>query len=648
MAATRTSENRRKYARSNLPDYRYRIPQQYCAALTGETPKKLHTRYASYGSTLRLFGVTPRGNTVLVTVFGFRPHFYVEAPPQFDADFLPALRQTLNKLVLAEVGDKGVTEAVLAIELELKANLYGFQNNKKSPFLKIYVATQTAIGTCRKVLEYGFSVEGNNYVFPRSYESNIDFEIRFLVEMGLSGCNWARLDPGKYIVARNERNSHCQLEVSAAWESLRVLNDPEWDTVAPYRVLSYDIECCARKGVFPEASIDPVIQIANAITIYGSEDQVVRVVFTLGTCAPIVGARVVAAKNEKELLRLWAEFILETDPDVITGYNIFNFDTPYLIERAEKIGVKEVLHLGRLRHEVSRVRTTTFQNRAFGRRDNKSVNISGRLQLDVLQILLREHKLRSYTLNNVSFHFLGEQKEDVHHSIIADLQNGDEFTRRRLAQYCLKDALLPLQLLNKLMIVTNHVEMARVTGVPLNFLLKRGQQVKVVSQLLRSCKTEDLVIPTVNASSGEEFEGATVIEPAKGYYDTPIATLDFVSLYPSIMICYNLCYSTLLTPIQAKNMSPDDYNLTPCGHYFVKKHVREGILPSILKNLLDARKNVKAMLKNEKDPLKRRVYDGRQLAIKISANSVYGFTGAQVGRLPCLEISGVYFSLIRV
>lgn len=87
--------------------------------------------------------------------------------------------------------------------------------------------------------------------------------------------------------------------------------------------------------------------------------------------------------------------------------------------------------------------------------------------------------MRSYTLNAVSYHFLQEQKEDVHHNVITDLQNGNDQTRRRLAVYCLKDAYLPLRLMEKLMSVVNNVEMARVTGVPITYLLKRGQQVQV-------------------------------------------------------------------------------------------------------------------------------------------------------------------------
>ena len=98
--------------------------------------------------------------------------------------------------------------------------------------------------------------------------------------------------------------------------------------------------------------------------------------------------------------------------------------------------------------------------------------------------IVQNHKLRSYTLNAVSYHFLKEQKEDVHHSIISELQEGDSSSRRRLAVYCLKDALLPLRLMDKLMFVVNTMEMARVTGVPISYLLTRGQSVKVMAQLL--------------------------------------------------------------------------------------------------------------------------------------------------------------------
>ncbi|KFM62170.1 DNA polymerase delta catalytic subunit, partial [Stegodyphus mimosarum] len=372
----------------------------------------------------------------------------------------------------------------------------------------------------------------------------------------------------------------------------------------------------------------------------GEKDPFIRNVFTLNSCAPIIGSQVLSYERERDLLKAWADFVRNIDPDIITGYNIQNFDFPYLLNRAKHLEVTTFPFIGRMKNIRTVMKDSILQSRQMGKRENKVIFIEGRVQFDLLQILVRDYKLRSYTLNAVSYHFLQEQKEDVQHSIITDLQNGTDQTRRRLAVYCLKDAMLPLRLMEKLMCVINYMEMSRVTGVPLTYLLSRGQQIKVVSQLLRKAVEHDFIIPTVHTEVGEDFTGATVIEPVKGYYSNPISTLDFTSLYPSIMMAHNLCYTTLVQSVQMReHLGEEGYTKCPSGVLFVKKTVRKGLLPEILENLLAARKKAKDELKKETDPFKKKVLDGRQLALKISANSVYGFTGAQVGKLPCLEIS---------
>ena len=139
--------------------------------------------------------------------------------------------------------------------------------------------------------------------------------------------------------------------------------------------------------------------------------------------------------------------------------------------------MKKFADLGRIKGMRSVMRETTFQSSAYGKRENIETTISGRVIFDVMPYMQRNHKLSSYSLNSVSAEFLGQQKEDVHHSMIADLQLGSDADRRRLAVYCLKDSYLPVLLLNKLAVIVNYVEMARVTVVPLNYLLTRGQQV---------------------------------------------------------------------------------------------------------------------------------------------------------------------------
>lgn len=114
--------------------------------------------------------------------------------------------------------------------------------------------------------------------------------------------------------------------------------------------------------------------------------------------------------------------------------------------------------------------------------------------------------------------------------------------------------------------------------------------------ILRKCLRENLLVPHLAKSGANDdisFEGATVIEPKKAFYEVPIATLDFASLYPSIMQAYNLCYSTLVTEREAQKLDPASYEKSPAGHIFIRSQTKRGILPQILDELLAARKRAK-------------------------------------------------------
>ncbi|KAJ3379717.1 DNA-directed DNA polymerase delta [Entophlyctis sp. JEL0112] len=572
-------------------------------------------------------------------------YFYVPAPAGFTDAHISSFATTLDAAIRRDSKRQELSgRAVTDVQIVLKKSIFGYQGPQKTVFLQIFFHFAGQVAVARRLLEQGaVNFPGFGAMSFPTFESSIAFPLRFMIDAKISGASWVELPAGKY-KTREKHTSQAQIEVDIDFKDI-ISHDPEgdWSKIAPLRILSFDIECCGRKGVFPDAKEDSVIQIANMVTIQGQDKPFIRNVFTLKQCAHIAGTHVLCFEREADLLSKWAEFIRICDPDIVTGYNIQNFDFPYLLERAATLRVQKFPFLGRMKDLETKAKDSRFSSKALGTRDNKSINLEGRLQVDVLQIMQRDHKLRSYTLNSVSAHFLGEQKEDVHHSIIADLQNGNDETRRRLAIYCLKDAYLPQRLLDKLMCVINYIEMARVTGVPFNYLLTRGQQIKVISQLYRKARSEGLLIPNLNhEGTDEQYEGATVIEPEKGFYDVPIATLDFTSLYPSIMMAHNLCYSTYIANpsiISKFNLAAEDYVTTPNNDIFVKSTKQKGLLPIILEDLISARKKAKADLKKERDPFKRAVLDGRQLALKISANSVYGFTGATVGKLPLLAIS---------
>ncbi|KAI0472102.1 DNA polymerase delta catalytic subunit [Xylariaceae sp. FL0804] len=593
-------------------------------------------------ATVKLFGVTENGHSVMTHVTDFKHYLYVAAPVSFTPKDCEPFKAYLETQIAQH------QPAIFSCQLQLRENIYGFQGNTQSPYIRITVTDPKFIPKVRTTIERGDAnwkgmwkaAEGGILTFD-----NLQYVLRFMVDCKVPGMSWVEAPANKYrLVSESERQSSCQIEAVISYRDL-ISHEPkgEWSKMAPLRILSFDIECAGRKGIFPEAQVDPVIQIANVVTRYGESKPFVRNVFCLDTTSPIVATQILDFSEESDMLKSWKQFLDKVDPDLITGYNIANFDFPYLLDRAKHLKVNGFEYWTRLPNVKSVAKETNFSSKQMGNRDTKATNTNGRLQLDLLQLIQRDHQLRSYTLNSVCSHFLGEQKEDVHHTMITELFNGTPESRRRLALYCLKDAYLPQRLMDKLSCLANYTEMARVTGVPFNFLLSRGQQVKFLSQLFRKALEQKLVIPNLRTESTEDqYEGATVIEPTRGYYDVPIATLDFASLYPSIMQAHNLCYTTLIKKADVERFSlkkDEDYVVTPHGDLFVTVKQRKGLLAQILEELLAARKQAKRELAVEKDPFKKAVLNGRQLALKISANSVYGLTGATNGKLPCLPIA---------
>ncbi|CAH0475255.1 unnamed protein product [Peronospora belbahrii] len=594
---------------------------------------------------IRLFGVTMEGHSVLMHVHGVLPYFYCICPDDFDDSRCRDVRQALDSAVSQRDRDSSSNARVVGVQVVRdKMSIYGYQFDKTTTLFKIFLSMPSYVPKLRSALEAGLTLPGCDFRSYQTYESNVPFILRFMIDEDIKGCNWVEAPHGTYSVrSATQKKSLCQLEIDITYDNLvSHAPDGKWGRVAPFRILSFDIECMGRKGHFPEADQDPVIQIANVVQEQGSHTPIIRNVFVLDTCKPIVGAHVMEFEQEGDMLEKWARFVQEVDPDIITGYNIANFDIPYLLNRGKVLKVQDYNLLGRLAHTAVHMEKKVFNSAQYGKSENVKTSIHGRCMFDVLPIMRRSQQLSSYTLNAVSAAFLGQQKEDVPHGIISDLQRGSDDDRHRLAVYCLKDAYLPLRLLDKLSYLVNYIEMARVSGVPIDFLIERGQQIKVFSMLLRKCKDASLVVPTLPRSQNNEeagYEGATVIEPKKAFYSVPIATLDFASLYPSIMQAYNLCYSTLVAPGDVEKLASGDYQKSPSGDIFVTSKKKKGILPLILEEVLAARKQAKRDMNAATNPMEKAVQNGRQLALKVSANSVYGFTGAIVGQMPCIPIA---------
>ena len=216
--------------------------------------------------------------------------------------------------------------------------------------------------------------------------------------------------------------------------------------------------------------------------------------------------------------------------------------------------------------------------------------------------------------------------------------------RAAIVQYCQVDCDLVVRLVDRLNVVANQVQMSQVCNTLLNDVCNRGQQIKTFNLIAREAHTRGYVMnqrPT-GWDPEAEYEGATVLEPTVGYYTTPVATLDFASLYPSLMRGFNLCFSSLVLDDEYRNLPGVKYGRYPiAGKTWVFQESTPGLLPDILSNLLDARRAKKREMRTyAKGSMQHRLCDGAQLALKVSCNSVYGFCGViNNGMFPCLPVA---------
>jgi DNA polymerase delta subunit 1 len=290
----------------------------------------------------------------------------------------------------------------------------------------------------------------------------------------------------------------------------------------------------------------------------------------------------------------------------------------------------------------------------------KYVKTYGITQLDLMFLIKKEHKLESYKLNNVAEHFIGENKDDLSP---ADLFRYNTSTKDKIAlvvKYCAQDTWLLIDLILKLRIITNMIGMSNITMVPMQYIELRGQQIRVHTQIAYETKKEGYLIPTNDYKprddtvQDEKFTGATVLSATPGAHFEPIAGLDFASLYPSIMIAHNYDYATIVEDPEFDNLEGVEYfdmnwdeDETDEDGNEIKRNVNvrfvqnsTGIMPMILSRLWKERKDIRKQMKTlSPDDNLYAVLNGVQLAIKVSMNSIYGFTGANYGRLPNKRIA---------
>ena len=374
---------------------------------------------------------------------------------------------------------------------------------------------------------------------------------------------------------------------------------------------------------------DPLIQIGVTVHKYGSDEIVYKYIATLKECAPIDGVEVEWFKKEEDVLIGFKKFMTRLDPDILTGYNIFGFDMAYMWDRAAELGIlcepyNYDLSFGRLIGRKAALLEQRLSSSALGDNFLNYIDMDGVVQIDMLKVMQRDHKLDSYKLDSVAEHFLGDRKNDLKPYEIFQKQKGTAEDRAEIARYCVQDCALVNRLLHKLKVLENNVGMGNVCSVPLSYLFMRGQGVKIFSLVSKECREAGFLIPVIRAAgssgeSGEEdgYEGAIVLDPQVGMYlDTPVTVLDYSSLYPSSMIARNLSHDSFVMDARFDNLPGVEYETIEYDVYegtgdkkrvvgrkacrFAQFKNGKGVIPTILQKLIAQRKNTRKKIEYQR------------------------------------------------
>ncbi|RLI79601.1 DNA polymerase [Archaeoglobales archaeon] len=409
--------------------------------------------------------------------------------------------------------------------------------------------------------------------FSEVREADIPFAYRYLIDKDLACMDGVAIE-GK------ER-----IEKLRCYDVEDVSRDARKE-FPPLRMLAFDCEMLTASGM-PDYEKDPIIIISVKCSDF---EEIIE-------------------GNERDILLRFVEVIKKFDPDIIVGYNQDNFDWPYIKKRAEKRAVK--LDIGRDGSELA----------IRGGRPK----ITGRLNVDLYDIALKTIDVKIKKLENVA-EYLGTKVE------LADIEAKDIYKcwmrgeKDRVINYAKQDVLNTYYIAEELLPM--HYELSRMIRLPLDDITRMGRGKQVDWLLLSEAFKLNELAPNPR-EKGESYEGAFVLEPARGLHEN-VVCLDFASMYPSIMISFNISPDTL-------TFYGDDCYVAPeVGHRFKKRP--DGFFKKILKMLIGRRREIKSVMKElDYNSQEYKLLDIKQATLKVLTNSFYGYTGWNLARWYCKE-----------
>jgi DNA polymerase elongation subunit (family B) len=385
------------------------------------------------------------------------------------------------------------------------------------------------------------------------------------VDVYFDGYTFVEDPNGEYNSVSGRNYSKHPIDCASVYNKLEIYSKHEIDRNV--KILSFDIECYN----------DIIFMICIVV-------QEPKRTLSGGAPAQLLDSQSVRRYTLKQNFSDFFAIIEKERPDVITGYNICGYDFPKIIEQ-----------IGRSCYNIV---SLEWESSAFGKNTIKYIDFPFAVVVDLYLVIRRDYILESYSLNEVSKHFLNESKYDLTYKQMFKLYEQNSLAE--IEKYCLQDTQLVVNLFNKMNVWIGLCELSKLTHTPIEDLYTRGQTYRLKNMYQYEFLQRKYVFDYngSNLKYDEKLVGALVIDGKPGLYGESFI-VDFNSLYPNIIVNEGICYS--------------------------KQH----IVANIVKELIDKRKHIKRLYAQEPEGVMKIVYDKRQWAYKILANSIYGAFGAK-------------------
>jgi len=510
-----------------------------------------------------LWGIDEYGESVLIIEGRFLHYFYVMLE-----DYVKPAE------VVKEIEKDTKTEFPHVAKVEVVERKF-FGRPVKA--LKVYCKNPDVVAKYAKAFR---KLEG----VKDCLEDDIRYSMRYLIDNNIMPCGWHEAE------VTEEKNT---LNVKADKIYVAKSNPkPIEKTEAPkLKVLGFSTICYSREGS-PKPDRNPIIIISTA-TNNGEEKQFLAS----------------EDKNDKPILEAFIGYLQKFDPDVIVGYGLNSQEWSYLNERCKKLG----LHLN-VDRVGSEPHTSTYGH----------VSVTGRANIDLFDFTDEFPEVKVKTLENFA-DYLGVMKiED--HTLIEDVDFPDYWDdknkRETLKRYSLENTRRIMGIANA--ILDFAMQLSNLVGLPLDHVGTAAVGFRVEWFLIRHAQRIGELAPKRIEQPYRPYAGAIVLSPKPGLHEN-IAVLDFKSMYPNIMINYNLSPDTYISQKEA-TQKLEVYETPEVKHMFRKEPA--GFYKEVLSYLIKVREEIRLKMKQlSPESAEYRVLDARQKAVKVITNAAYGYAG---------------------